>query len=265
MPTANAPTSTHGTGPFFQSSRFGPLLSFKTRFLMHLSYVLAYTIGAALFALATAAVWPFVEWWWPLADLSHPMLEGLARGGFAFATYLLWGLALLAVIAVVRNVTRLSVPTGRFKMRSWSMARFYLYNVLMMMARYFFLFMTRSTRINVAFYRLMGAKIGSRTVINTVHVYDCNLLEMGDDVTIGGSAVVMAHMGQDDDVYIAPVVLEDRASLGQGAIVFPGAHIGEGAVVGAGSVVPRDFEVPAGTKWSGVPIERVDDDADLAT
>jgi acetyltransferase-like isoleucine patch superfamily enzyme len=48
----------------------------------------------------------------------------------------------------------------------------------------------------------------------------------------------------------APVVVEDDADLGIGAIVLPGVTIGRGAVVGAGAVVTRDvapYSVVAGS------------------
>ncbi len=246
-----------GTGRFTSSGPLARVLSFKAQFLQHVSVLVAWLEGTLMVGAASALVWPVVAWWWPLVDTGNLLLEGFLYGVGLFASYLLWGLALLLVIAVVRNVFRLSVPAGRHEMRAWSTLRFYLYNVLIMTARYLFLPFTRSTSINVVFYRAMGATIGPRTVINTVHVYDCNLLTLGQDVTIGGSSVVMCHMGQGNDMYIAPVTIEDGASLGEGAIVFPGAHIGAGAVIGAGSVVPRDTEVPPHTKWSGVPIQQV--------
>lgn len=226
---------------------------------------LGYTIAAILIGAATALVWPVAMWWWSALDVANPLLEGFAIGALALFTYILWGLVLLGVIALVRNVTRLSVPKGRYRMRSWQMTKFFIYNLFIMIARYLFLPVTRMTRINILFYRLMGADIGKGVVINTAHVYDLNLITIGDGAMIGGSAVVMCHMGQGDDAYIEEVVLENGASVGEGAIIFPGAHIGENAIVGAGSVVPKDFEIPANSKWSGVPVERVDDREDIGT
>jgi acetyltransferase-like isoleucine patch superfamily enzyme len=49
----------------------------------------------------------------------------------------------------------------------------------------------------------------------------------------------------------APVIVEDDADLGVGAIVLPGVTIGRGAIVGAGAVVTGD--VPAYTVVAGVP------------
>lgn len=55
----------------------------------------------------------------------------------------------------------------------------------------------------------------------------------------------------DGPLAFAPVVIEDGADLGVGAIVLPGVTIGCGAQVGAGAVVTKD--VPAYAVVAGVP------------
>jgi sugar O-acyltransferase (sialic acid O-acetyltransferase NeuD family) len=47
------------------------------------------------------------------------------------------------------------------------------------------------------------------------------------------------------------VELEDRVSIGSGAVVLPGIRIGQDAVIGAGGVVTKN--VPAGAVIKGVP------------
>lgn len=53
------------------------------------------------------------------------------------------------------------------------------------------------------------------------------------------------------DVAFAPVVIEDDADIGVGAILLPGVTIGRGAQVGAGAVVTAD--VPEYAIVAGVP------------
>ncbi len=49
----------------------------------------------------------------------------------------------------------------------------------------------------------------------------------------------------------APVVIEDGADIGAGALILPGVRVGAGAIVGGGAVVTRD--VPPRTTVVGNP------------
>ncbi|MDB4989456.1 MAG: Chloramphenicol acetyltransferase [Myxococcaceae bacterium] len=55
----------------------------------------------------------------------------------------------------------------------------------------------------------------------------------------------------DSPLEFAPVIIEDGADIGVGAIILPGVIIGRGAQVGAGAVVTSD--VPAYTIVAGSP------------
>ena len=87
-------------------------------------------------------------------------------------------------------------------------------------------------------------EIGCRTNVQDLAVlhadpgYPCQL---GDDVTVGHSAVVHG------------AIVESGALIGIRAVVLNGAKIGTGAIVGAGAVVTEGMEVPAGHLAVGVP------------
>jgi acetyltransferase-like isoleucine patch superfamily enzyme len=55
----------------------------------------------------------------------------------------------------------------------------------------------------------------------------------------------------DADWTLLPILVEDDASLGSGAIILGGVTIGARALVGAGAVVSRD--VPPDAVVAGVP------------
>ncbi len=55
----------------------------------------------------------------------------------------------------------------------------------------------------------------------------------------------------DGEIRFAPIVVEDGADVGVGAIVLPGVRVGRGAQIGAGAVVAED--VPAYAIAAGVP------------
>jgi acetyltransferase-like isoleucine patch superfamily enzyme len=83
-------------------------------------------------------------------------------------------------------------------------------------------------------------------------------IDIGRNVGIGPGVKLLtsAHAEAGRDLPIlhapieaAPIVVEDDADLGVGAIVLPGVRIGRGAQIGAGAVVTRDvppYAVAAG-------------------
>jgi acetyltransferase-like isoleucine patch superfamily enzyme len=83
---------------------------------------------------------------------------------------------------------------------------------------------------------------------------------IGRNVGIGPGVRIISSFHADEGIErpilhsrieFAPVVIEDDADLGVGAIVLPGVTVGRGVQVGAGAVVTRDL--PAYTVAAGVP------------
>ena len=88
-------------------------------------------------------------------------------------------------------------------------------------------------------------RIGARTNIQDltlVHVMrDTHPTVIGDDVTVGHSAVVHG------------CTIEDRCLIGMGAILLNGCRIGSGSIVAAGTLVPEGFAVPPSSMVMGLP------------
>ncbi len=101
------------------------------------------------------------------------------------------------------------------------------------------------------FYRLMGAKLGLNVQINSKFCADLSLLEIGDNVVIGGHATIIAHSFESRGLILRRVQIGRGAIIGLNAIVLPGADIGERAVVGAGVCVPKDTKIAPGTVYLG--------------
>ena len=119
--------------------------------------------------------------------------------------------------------------------------------------------------------------VGHRTILKGYHK---NTMTIGDETWIGqdcffhsaGGITIGARVGIAPCVRIltsrhaeagraipilfspielAPVVIEDDADVGIGAIILPGVRIGRGAQIGAGAVVTRD--IPAYAVAVGTP------------
>ena len=70
-------------------------------------------------------------------------------------------------------------------------------------------------------------------------------LSIGDDVTVGHSAVVHA------------CTVEDMCLIGMGAVLLDGAVVRSGAMVGAGSLVPPGKDLEGGYLWLGSPVKQM--------
>ncbi len=104
-------------------------------------------------------------------------------------------------------------------------------------------------------------RIGDESWIGQqVFMHAAGGLTIGARVGIGPGVKILTSQHQEagretpvlfSPVSTAPVVIEDDADIGIGAIVLPGVTVGRGAVVGAGAVVTRD--VPAYAVVAGSP------------
>jgi carbonic anhydrase/acetyltransferase-like protein (isoleucine patch superfamily) len=100
-------------------------------------------------------------------------------------------------------------------------------------------------------------RIGARTNIQDltmVHVMrETNPTIIGDNVTVGHSAVLHG------------ATVEDRCLIGMGAILLNGCRIGTGSIVAAGAVVTQGKQFPPGSVIAGVPatVVRQANDDDL--
>ena len=103
-------------------------------------------------------------------------------------------------------------------------------------------------------------RIGNHVWIGPHAYFDARDLILEDYVGWGPGAKVLGstHIGLPVDVpiirtdlEIRPVLVQEGADVGTGAILLPGVRIGKGSIIGAGAVVTRD--VPEFAIFAGVP------------
>lgn len=179
--------------------------------------------------------------------------------GLSFACgYLLYGLTLISVLPLVNFILRTNLKPWRGPYYSAESFNWYIHNALTYLARYTFLEFITPSPLNLLFYQMMGMKIGRGTAINTTHISDPSLIEIGEKVTLGGSVTVVAHYGQGGMLIIAPVKIGDGCTIGLRATVMGGTEIGPGAKVLPHSVVMPKTVIPAGEIWGGIPAQKIE-------
>jgi len=117
------------------------------------------------------------------------------------------------------------------------------------------------TRIGAFVEVQRGAKVGADCKVQT-HAFICDGVTIGDRVFVGHGVMfvndkaprVLNERGEpqtEEDWELLPIVVEDGAAIGSGALILGSVRIGAGALVGAGAVVTRDVE--PGAVVAGVP------------
>ena len=177
--------------------------------------------------------------------------------GLAIGFYL-YGFTMMLVVPTVNFLLRCNLKPWRGIYYSFETLKWYVHNGLTYLARYTFLEFFTPTPFNNFFYRMMGMKIGKDTQINTTHISDPSLIELGNRVTIGGSATIIAHMGAKGFLIISPVKIHDGAVIGIKATIMSGVTVGANARVLPHSVVMPNTNIPAGETWGGVPARKLE-------
>jgi acetyltransferase-like isoleucine patch superfamily enzyme len=105
-------------------------------------------------------------------------------------------------------------------------------------------------------YLALGAELGANTY-SAGALLDPPLTRIGSNTIIGHDAVIFAHVIEGDRLELKAVVIGDTVTIGATAVVMAGVRIGDHAIVSAGAVVTKDTVIAAGEIWGGVPARRL--------
>ena len=223
------------------------------RISYHLFVVLVVAVAATAMGLALAPalwVWHTVAAW----SASLPGVFRFLAPGFALAAaFFVFGFALLLIVPVYNFVLPTRVKPFKGGYYTIHAIPWALHNVLFYLVRYTFLPFVTLTPFGIWFLKAMGMTIGRHAFVNTELISDPRLITLGDDVTLGGSVRIFAHYGGGGNLVIAPVVIEDRATVGIGVTIMGDVRIGKAAVILPHSALLPGSRVGAGETWGGIP------------
>jgi hypothetical protein len=183
---------------------------------------------------------------------SSLIIKNASLGLALASSFLLYGMTLIFLVPLVNKLLPLKIKPHRATWYSLSVVPWYYHNALTYLVRYTFLDFITPTPFNKLFYQMMGMKIGKGSVINTSNISDPCLIEIGDDVTIGGSATLVAHYGQKGMLIIDRLIIQDKATIGLRATLFGDVIIGKGALVKAHEVIMPKTRIPDSPKADSI-------------
>ena len=194
---------------------------------------LALTPGAFLYSWVTEAT-----------ANSHSVVKAVSMGLTLASGFFMYGFTIIFVVPLVNKLLPLKVKPHRASWFSLSVVPWYYHNALTYLVRYTFLEFITPTPMNKLFYQMMGMKVGKGSMINTTNISDPCLIVIGDNVTIGGSATLIAHYGMKGMLIIDKLIIEDNATIGLRACLFGDVIVGRGATVKPNEVLLPKTRIP---------------------
>jgi non-ribosomal peptide synthetase-like protein len=167
--------------------------------------------------------------------------------------YGVWGWCYCLLCIVYKHAIFYRPRQGEYPLFSWPTVGWGTTGALTNWANILFLQHWKGTPFLNLYLRLMGARIGRRVSINTVHIYEWDLITIEDDAILGGDCVVQGHILEGGRMKLRPVRIGKKALVGTGSKVMPGCELGELSVLAAGSIMKKESSIPAGEIWGGTP------------
>ena len=215
---------------------------------LHLLAILV--LGAALFPMIF-----FFYGVWKAMGVYAVWLKILAFSFSLAFGYFLFGTTLILLCVLVKNLLKFRIAPGLCTIHSKESLHWMGYNSLILLANSAFLDVLRLSPFQTLFYRLMGAKIGRGVNINTSGVADLALLEIGDNVLIGGGVALICHASERGFLRLASTKIGSNVSIGLGSVIMPDCEIGDGASIAPCSFLPKGTKIPARGVWGGNPVK----------
>ena len=153
------------------------------------------------------------------------------------AGYFIYGITLTFVVPLFNLLVLFRIKSFRCIFYSLPVIQWFFHNALTYLVRYTFLELITPTPLNLLFYKMMGMKIGKGSHINTTNISDPCMIEIGNNVTIGGSAHLFAHYNSHQYLIVAPIKIGDDVTVGLKATIMGDVEIGDGVIISAHKVI----------------------------
>jgi acetyltransferase-like isoleucine patch superfamily enzyme len=105
-------------------------------------------------------------------------------------------------------------------------------------------------------YLALGARLGANTY-SAGTLLDPPLTEFGANCIIGHDAVLFCHAIEGRHFALSRIRIGDNVTIGATAVIMSGVRIGDGAIISAGALVLKDTQIGPGEVWGGVPAKRL--------
>jgi acetyltransferase-like isoleucine patch superfamily enzyme len=177
--------------------------------------------------------------------------------GLAVFLYFITG---TIVMSLVIRIISFGMKAGRYPMVSFTTLRWLIYSGVYHFAGKTILDYIPISFLSIIFFRIIGAKIGKNVALNTWYLNDAYLLEIGDNVIIGGKSDISCHTFEKGTLLLQHVKIGDNSLIGQQCYISPGVTIGKNCIIGQYSFIRKNKDIPDRTviaALGGMPIRAI--------
>ena len=192
----------------------------------------------------------------PMALVARLLLFCLCVGASLYV-YFITG---IFVIGSFVRLVSFGMRPGRYPIASATTLRWLIYSGVSGIAQKTILPMIPVTFFSTLYFRLIGCRMGRRVRLNSWFLNDAWLIELGDDVVIGGGATISPHQFEDGCLVLERVRVGSGTLVGALSYLSSNVTIGRRCLVGTRSFVRRGTTVPDGTRLTslaGLPLREM--------
>jgi len=113
-------------------------------------------------------------------------------------------------------------------------------------------------RLNIVYLRFLGLKLGENTLLGGV-IRDPCLTEIGDNVTMGGYAIIYSHMHNKAErtITFKKIKIGNNCVVGAGSIIMPGVIMEDNVILAAGGVTKKNSLLQKNKIYGGNPAKEI--------
>lgn len=230
---------------FISTAMDNPIISCIISLITYIFYGIVLGISLIPSVLFIYFVYNFIG----VFDIYHLILFALSIGVSIYIFFI----TSLIVFGIFERILTIGFKPGRYSTSSFLFARWLIYSGLHCILLRLVLPYVSGTIWAKIFYRILGCKIGKNVFINTNGLHDAYLLEIEDNVVIGGDANITCHIFEGNHLILGRIKIGSNTLISAETYIMPGVTIGQNCNIGVKSYIRKNKSIPDKSLIMSIP------------
>jgi len=237
-------------GKFIDKLLRNPFTFEITSIFVYIFYCLVFAVAAIPSALLIRWAYLFIN---NIENQDYEILLFLAFVAVCAVSCYIFLIATAIFVGFVERLLTIGLKPGAYPVGSPEFFKWLVYSGLHLWMVNLVLGYLRGNNWIKIYLRISGAKIGKGVFINTKDIYDAYMLEIGNDVIIGGEANINCHLHEGINLHLGKIKIGDGTVIAGRAYLTPGTRTGKNSKIGIQTYVRRNTEAGDGESLISMP------------